>query len=69
MLKPKSVAGDPTLGRLAGACRVRAAGKRRRGNSRTAIRIMVFFTFSPPNDTLTNNTYKFLVQIAVMIQK
>jgi len=67
-LKSKSATANETLGRLAGACRVRAAGTRRRGNSKTAIRIMVFFMSLPSNDTLTNNTYKFLVDITSMIQ-
>jgi len=40
--------GDETLGRVVGACRVRAAGTRRRGNSKTAINTMVFF-ISPPS--------------------
>jgi len=46
-LKSKPVTGDETLGLVVGACRVRAAGTRRRGSSKTAIKTMVFFMSLP----------------------
>ena len=46
-LQSKSAKTNETLGRLAVACRVRAAGTRRNGNSRTAIRTMAFFMSLP----------------------
>jgi hypothetical protein len=46
-LKSKSAKTNETLGRLPVACRVRTAGTRRSGNSRTAIRTMAFFMSLP----------------------